>query len=248
MRYTVLTYLMGGYEKIHEVKEKSPHARYLLITDREDLKSETWEVIYDKTLTGSAANKTRDVKWHPWRYTDDETVIILDGSIGVNEPLDDIIHVFDCGGHELCMMIHPERNTVRAEMDAWIDWRCLDPNDAEKQLSIMEGARYPINSYRGLYQCCFRICRRTPSVLRWMETVAGLLTLCGKEGEFATPEQILASFALNKWWSHLPVMWVSERLINSNYLTWYLHGTDQPLIHNDFITPYAFNKPVTVWK
>ena len=72
MRYTVMTYLMGSYERLHEVEQKSPHARYLCITDREDLKSDTWEIICDKNLHGSALHKTRCVKWHPWNYTHDE--------------------------------------------------------------------------------------------------------------------------------------------------------------------------------
>ena len=245
MRYTVMTYLMGDYERLHEVKEKSPHARYLCITDREDLKSDTWEVIYDKSLTGSALNKTRFVKWHPWNYTQDEVVVMTDGSIGINKKLDKIIEAFE--GHELCMMIHPERNTVKSELVAWVDWRGLNPDDAERQLSIMEMAGYNINGYRGLYQCCFKIMRRTRTVQLWLETVAGLLIVCGRRGEFATPEQVLASFALNKWFSHLPVLWVSERILGGQYLCWYFHNSDIRFTHQELITPYAFNKPVSVW-
>ena len=245
MRYTVMTYLMGNYERLHEVKEKSPHARYLLITDREDLKSETWDVICDKSLTGSAMNKTRYVKWHPWKYTQDEVVMMIDGSIGVNGPLDDIVDAFQ--DHNLCMMIHPERNTVKSELAAWVDWRGLNPDDAERQLSIMELSGYDINGYRGLYQCCFRMMRRTPSVERWLETVAGLLTLCGKRGEYATPEQVIASYALNLYYNREDILWVSERLVNSKYLSWYFHNSDIRFTHQELITPYAYNKPVKVW-
>ena len=245
MRYTVLTYLMGNYERLHEVEGKSPHARYLCITDREDLKSETWDIIHVKDLPGTAVNKTRYVKWHPWEFTDDEVVIVIDGSIGVNRPLDDIVKAFE--GYDLCMMVHPERNTVKSEIEAWMQWRGLCPDDAERQLSIMEMNGYSLNGYRGLYQCCLRIMRRTPAVQMWLETVAGLLMLCGKGGEFATPEQVLASFALNKYFSHIPVMWVSERLVNSKYLSWYFHNSEIRFTHRELITPYAFNKPVTVW-
>lgn len=245
MRYTVLTYLMGDYERLHEVKKKSPHARYLLITDREDIKSESWEVICDKSLTGSALNKTRFVKWHPWKYTQDEVVMMIDGSIGVNGPLDDIIDAFQ--DHNLCMMIHPERNTVKSELAAWVDWRGLNPDDAERQLSIMELSGYDINGYRGLYQCCFRMMRRTPAVERWLETVAGLLTLCGKRGEYATPEQVIASYVLNLYYNREDILWVSERLVNSKYLSWYFHNSDIRFTHQELITPYAFNKPVKVW-
>ena len=244
-RYTVMTYIMGDYEKVHEVVQKSPRARYLLITDREDLRSDTWEIIYDKTLLGGAVNKTRYVKWHPWNYTDDEVVVMIDGSIGVNGPLDEVIDAFQ--GHDLCMMIHPERNTVKDEMEAWMQWRGLDPNDAERQMSLMEMTGYSLNSYRGLYQGCFRIMRRTPLVRMWLETVAGLLILSGKRGEFATPEQVLASFALNKYFSMIPVMWVSERIIDSKYMSWYFHNSDVKFTHKELITPYAFNKPVKVW-
>ena len=244
-RYTVMTYIMGDYEKVHEVVQKSPRTRYLLITDREDLRSETWEVICDKTLLGGAVNKTRYVKWHPWNYTDDEVVVMIDGSIGVNGPLDEVIDAFQ--GHDLCMMIHPERNTVKEEMEAWMQWRGLEPNDAERQLSLMEQSGYNINSYRGLYQCCFRTMRRTPQVRRYFETVAGILLLCGKHGDYATPEQVLASFVLNKLFCTLPVLWVSERLVNSKYLSWYFHNSDIRLVHRDLIPFYAFNKPVNVW-
>lgn len=245
MRYTVMTYLMGNYERLHEVEQQSPHARYLCITDREDLKSDTWKIICDKTLIGSALNKTRFVKWHPWNYTQDEVIITIDGSIGVNGPLDELVEAFQ--GHDLCMMIHPERSTVKSEIQAWMDWRGLNPDDGEKQLSLMEMAGYSINGYRGLYQCCFRMMRRTPALERWLETVAGLLTLCGKHGEYATPEQVLASFALNKFFSHIPALWVSERLLNSKYLSWYFHNSDIRFTHQELITPYAFNQPVKVW-
>ena len=245
MTYTVLTYVMGNYERLHEVVKKSPHARYLCITDREDLSSNTWEVIYVKDLPGSPLNKTRFVKWHPWSFTSDEVVIIIDGSVGVNGPLDDIVEALE--GYELGMMIHPERNTVKSEIEAWMQWRGLKPDAAERQLSIMEMSGYSLNAYRGLYQCCVRILRRTPAVQLWLETVTGLLLLCGKGGEFATPEQVIASFALNKYFSQIPVMWVSERLVNSKYLSWYFHDSDIRFVHRELIPPYAFNKPVKVW-
>lgn len=89
--------------------------------------------------------------------------------------------------------------------------------------------------------------RRTPAVERWLETVAGLLTLCGKRGEYATPEQVIASFALNLYYNREDILWVSERLVNSKYLSWYFHNSDIRFAHQELITPYAFNKPVKVW-
>ena len=145
------------------------------------------------------------------------------------------------------MMIHPERNTVKSEIEAWQQWRGLDADSAYRQLSIMEMTGYGLNGYRGLYQCCFKIMRRTPAVQMYIETVAGLLILCGKNSEYATPEQVIASFVLNKFFNRLPVLWVSENLVNSQYLTWYYHNSDIRIAHKKLIEPYAFNKPVKVW-
>lgn len=236
---------MGDYERVHEVAVKSPHARYLLITDRDELKSDTWDIICDKTLWGSAINKTRYVKWHPWHYTDDDVVVMMDGSIGINGPLDEILDAFQ--DYDLCMMIHPERNTVKSEIEAWMDWRGLEPNDAERQLTLIEMTGYSLAGYRGLYQDCFRIMRRRQLVEMWLETVAGLLMASGKNGEYATPEQVLASFALNRFFNRIPVMWITERLIDSKYLSWYYHNSNDRLTHKELIKPYAFNKPVDVF-
>ena len=38
-KYSVLTYIIGDYEKVHEIKEKSPNAEYILVTDNKELTS-----------------------------------------------------------------------------------------------------------------------------------------------------------------------------------------------------------------
>ena len=40
-RYTVITYIFGNYEKVHEVLEKDPEADYVLVTDNPNLHSDT---------------------------------------------------------------------------------------------------------------------------------------------------------------------------------------------------------------
>ena len=214
-----MTIIIGNYEMVHEIKQKSQFARYLLITDRADLKSDTWEVIYDPELQGSNFHKVMDIRWHPWRYTKDEIVVSIDGSIGVNESLDDLICQFVNGGYELSLMVHPYRATADAEYSTWISRRNYPAQHARWHRELMQRCGYDTAAYRGLYQMTMMIRRRC---------------------------RLVESFSLNKWFPAARVMWLSEMVIHSRYLTWYRHGSDQQNIPGKFIEPYGFNNRVEV--
>ena len=243
--YTVMTIIIGDYEILHEIDEKSANARYLCITDRADLQSDTWEVIYDPELRGSNFHKVMDIRWHPWRYTQDDIVISVDGSIGIHESLDPLVCEFRNGGYELALMVHPYRTTADAEYSTWISRRNYPAQRARWHREIMQRCGYDTASYHGLYQMTMMIRRRCRLVENWNNINCGLLMVAGGS-EYDRLDQVLVSFSLNKWFPEARVMWMSEMVIHSRYMTWYRHGSDQPNIPGKFIEPYGFNKRVEV--
>ena len=243
-RYTVLTYIIGDYEQVHEIKERSERATYLLITDNPNLKSETWRVICDLRLTGGPFNKVMDIRWNPWRYTNDEIVITLDGSLGVNCSLDELVDAFDAGDHELGIVIHPHRNTAAAELDVWRSFRKY--GGAGLQLTYLHGIGYDVDHCRGLYQTGFMIRRRT-LLVNTFESLVDRRLLCLGRGERDRLDQVLASATLNMAYSNMRVLWFSERLLESKFITWYGHGSNDVVHQTDLIEPYAFNHPVDVY-
>jgi len=243
-RYTVITYIIGDYEQVHEIKERSERATYLLITDNPNLKSETWKVICDLRLTGGPFNKVMDIRWNPWRYTNDEIVITLDGSLGVNCGLDDLIDAFDDGYYGLGIVIHPHRNTAAAELEVWASFR--KHNGASMQYTYLQIIGYNVERYKGLYQTGFMIRRRTPSVISFNGQVERRLLICG-QGERDRLDQVLASATLNMGYSNMRVLWFSERLLESKFITWYGHGNNDVVHQTGLIEPYAFNHPVDVY-
>lgn len=242
-RYTVLTYIIGDYEQVHEIKERSERATYLLITDNPNLKSETWRVICDLRLTGGPFNKVMDIRWHPWRYTKDEIVITLDGSLGVNGSLDELVDAFNVGNHELGIVIHPHRRTVQAELDLWASFRHYDGK--ERQERNLKPLGYDCKKYKGLYQTGFMIRRETDSIEKWVNEVLMFLSCLG-HGEYDRLDQTVASALLNRFHSAMRVLWFSERLLESKFITWYGHGSNDVVHQTDLIEPYAFNHPVDV--
>jgi len=83
-RYTILTFIIGkGYEKVHEILNKQDDVEYLLVTDDETLKSDTWKVVYDKSLLEFKTPFERcfRVRYNVFRYCSTDICITIDGSI-----------------------------------------------------------------------------------------------------------------------------------------------------------------------
>ena len=235
---------MGDYEQVHEIKERSERADYLLITDNPALKSETWKIIGDPSLTGGPFNKVMSVRWNPWKYTAADIVITVDGSLGINCNLDELVDAFNAGNHELGIVIHPHRKTIAAELEVWRTLRGYDNGAA--QIHELQERGYDVSNYRGLYQTGFMIRRWADRLSIWNQTVAALLRKSG-HGHFDRLDQTIASAMLNLFHSDMSVLWFSERLLESKFITWYGHGTNDIVHQTDLIEPYAFNRPVEVY-
>jgi hypothetical protein len=53
VNYSILTYIIGDYEVLREIKyniKDYPHIEHICVTDNPNLKSDTWKVIYDSDL------------------------------------------------------------------------------------------------------------------------------------------------------------------------------------------------------
>ena len=250
LKYTVLTYIFDHYEKVHEVGEKDPSADYVLVTDDPCLKSDTWRVVFDKTLSKlSPLGRCYEVRFHPFRYADTPIVVRVDSSIGVRRPLTSLVDRFE-GGFETgyfdrCLMIHPHRNTMPKEYEVWCAFREYPLKQAAKCMLLMERMGYDFN-YRGLYQGCFEILRDNQVNRDVNDMVFGLLCSLGSDGKIERIDQTVTSFVLNRFFSdRISVMPVAEDIItDGDLMQWYLHNTDTEIpLKRDTIPPVLFDKP-----
>lgn len=253
--YTVLSYNINNYELIHPVKVKSDRARYVMVTDDPNLKDEsgTWEVVYDDTLTGSAFDRVLQVRYNPFKYTNDKYVIKVDGSVGIEKNLDRLIDKFIDGGYDLSLMFHPTRNTIYTEYESWCRVRQYPIENANTILSFLVQAEgYDVKNYKGLCQLCYQIERDnriTRDINRY--TYALLKYLGDKITEIERVDQCIYSFVLQKYFTHTSIMWVDQRMYNGQAddapFTWYPHHSTTPFAPMDvkrMIEPYWANKRV----
>lgn len=245
MRYTVLTYIFNGYERVHEVKEKDPDADYVLVTDDPHLTSETWFVIYDPMPRYSAFAKCYTVRFHPFRYAGTPIIVRVDGSIGINKPLKPIVDEFECGKYDRCLMIHPHRNTLPDEYNVWCRTRGFSIRQAAKCMKALERMGYDLRQ-QGLYQGCFEVQRDNRTNNDINDLTFALLCLMGT-GSIERIDQTITSAIINRFYSNLKVFPVSEDIItDGNLMQWYFHNSDKPIPQKtDLIAPIFCGKPVT---
>ena len=248
-KYTVLSYNINGYELIHPVKEKSDRARYIMVTDDPDLKDEsgTWEIVVDDTLTGSTFDKCYQIRFNPFKYTDDRIVLRIDGSVGVEKSLDNLIDRFEKEPYDMSLMLHPTRNTMYDEYLAWCQNRQYSPDQANAILGFLQQAEgYPVKDYKGMAQMCFQIQvnNRLNNDLNRM-TYAYLKYLGDKESAIERVDQTIFSFICQKYFGMANIMFVDQRMYQSEYFTWYLHKSNTPFAKmdvKDMTEPYWCNK------
>lgn len=250
-RYTVLSYNINGYEIIHPVLEKSERARYIMVTDDPDLKDEsgTWEVVCDDTLTGSTFDKCYQIRFNPFKYTNDYYVLRVDGSVGIEKNLDPLIDKFIDGRYDLSLMFHPTRNTMYDEYVAWVQTRQFPLEEANYVLSFMVQAEgFNVKDYKGLAQMCYEIQTnsRLNNDLNRM-TYTFLKYLGNKSEGIHRVDQTIFSFVVQKYFNKANILWVDQRMYQGPYFQWYPHHSDQPFAPMDVKNmkePYWLNKRV----
>ena len=248
-KYTVMTYIFGGYEFPHEVMEKDPDAEYLLITDDKNLKSATWQVICDPSLAGrNPIESNYDVRLHPFRYAHTDVVVRIDGSIELKKSLAPLLKDFNDGGYDRCLMIHPARNNFAQELECWVTQRHYPQEVADRTLRMMEAWGYDLD-YQGMFQGCFEIVRDTAKNRDINRLTYHLMKYTGGEEVIDRLDQHIFSFVVNTLHRDLKVLPVSQNLITmgSKWAQWYIHKSMRPISNPGKIQPMMFNQPCECW-
>lgn len=250
VKYSVLTYNINGYEIIHNIDEElynemKEEVEFIYVTDDHSITSNTWNVVYADDLTGSTFDKCYQIRFNPFKYVHTDTVMRIDGSMGIARNIIPIFEYFDKYGYDAAVMIHPTRNTMYPEYVAWCQQRDYPPDQANKCLHFMVANNYDVLNYRGLYQYNFMIQRNDAFNNNWNNITYEILKKLATEPDTAERlDQTLGSFVLNKMFSDKKIMPVGQYICNGMFFNWYKHNSDFAMDCSDRnnIEPYLFNK------
>ena len=222
-----------------------------MVTDDPNLKDEsgTWEVVVDDSLIGSPFDRVLQVRYNPFKYTEDRYVIKIDGSVGIEGNLDALIDKFIEDGYDLSLMFHPTRNTMLEEYSAWVQTRQYPVENANYVLSFLAQAEgWNVKEWKGLCQLCYQIevNNRLTTDLNRM-TYAMLKYLGDRSSGIERVDQCIYSFVVQKYFGKAKILWVDQRMYQSQFFQWYPHHSDTPFAPMDvkkFIEPFWMNKRI----
>jgi len=243
MRYTVLTYIIGNYESVHEILEKDPEAEYLLITDNPHLRSETWKVVLDEDLSGkSVFDRCYAIRFGVFKYCHTDICLRVDASVQMHRSPKGLIDAFESGAYDMALMPHPVRYDIREEYDVWVRQRGYPRQQAERCLKAMKERGYDFGC-RGMFQGGFAITRRNETTRRIEGETLEFMRELGVNGEIERLDQTVFSYLMNLKYSHLRILPVSEQLFHSDLMGICFHGTE---IENPGI-PYDLDVADVKW-
>ena len=214
-KYSILTFIFGRYEKVREVTKIDPNAEYILVTDDKDLKSDSWNIIYDERLDNmSIIDKCYYVRYHPFEYCNTDLCFRIDGSIAIINTLDTIVDDFIASESDIMVMLNPVHNHLHSDYEQWVQTRNYPQESADKAMQLLYKLGYD-SSYRGYYQIGLSLEKHNKLTEDLDRITYSILKYLGDENSIERFDQPIWSFVLNKFFEDkIKVMPVTEYLIS----------------------------------
>lgn len=244
IKYTVLTFLFGDYDTFKEPEEYDENATYICITDRQDLQSRIWNIIYEPSLDTNeftGIQKSFYIKYHClWDYIpkDSEYIVRLDASIQIHKSLRPIIEYMKLNNYDCLLQYHNTRTDVIDEYNTWIKER-PGYNAEYKDIFIrkMFELGYDINM-PGLLGTTIQIYHIGPNVIQFVKDADNIIQQTSNYMD--NNDQCYYTYALYKNFHNLNVLYANTQIIASNFMDYCYHGSDEIMFKNHHASP-GFN-------
>lgn len=234
MKYTILTCLFGDYDTLKDPEEIDEDAKYICITDRKDLQSNVWNIIYDSFYDTDQLNgiqKSFLVKYHfiqQYISYEDEYIIRLDASIAIHKSLRPIVDFMKENNYDCLVQYHNSRTDMIDEYNAWFKERNQDVKYKDQFLRKMSKVGYDF-SQPGLLGTTIQIYKNCPQCIKFIHDMDNLI----KETEYKdNNDQCYYTYALSKNIENMNVLFTNIQIIASSYMDYCYHYSDKVMFDN----------------
>lgn len=248
-KYSVVTYIFGDYEVVHEIGcELEDDVEYILVTDNKKLKSKTWTIVIDEELNEKTVfDKVFSVRYNLFKYCHSDVCFRIDGSIEILKSLTPIVEEFLASGNDIGISAHIYRNNVVEELAIWNSFRDYPMSSVRKQINFFRNIGFE-PTRKGLVQMNFAINKRgkiTDDIDRMMYAILHYL---GDENGPDRLDQTVFSVVIDKFFPHVKCKVYSEYLLHTDYLAWHHHGKNKRIPVMEHLTkpPYFRNELVSL--
>lgn len=205
--YSVLTYIYGNKEWLHEPEHYNSNVDYICVTDDRTLKSKHWKIIYDPLKQfNSLRMKFSYVKLHPFHYVNTEHVVIIDGAVQPKTNLDPLVKT--CG-NQLLLKQHPSRTNLYDELIAWCNCRGL--SEAAMTRYVMMASVFGAKLFAGpLYETCCMVWPNIPSVVKLGDCTFNIMLKLDEPNDPWLSNQLVLAMLLQTAFTNIKVKLLNQ--------------------------------------
>lgn len=244
-RYSILTFVMGNYDRVREPLEVSENCEYVLVTDNPSLRSDTWRIKYIPSYLNDKDGFTKSfyVRYHPFEFVDTSVCIVLDASIQIMKNLDRLVSDFIDSGKSIGLSVHWNIQNSHTEYPYWVEQRGYPIEQMCRSLAFMKAVGYN-TAYKGCFETTMKI-QKNDSINNEINSIVWETLLKIGNGSADRVDQSIFSAVINTLFEGCSVFPFTRSMYQSSYLKSFHHNSDRVL--NVCITKkdfYLFNNPV----
>lgn len=217
----VVTYIFGeNAEILREPLVVDAHVDYICVTDQPSLTSEHWRIIVDEL---PQAKCTRDkmplVKYNPFKYTDADHILVIDGTLQLVNKLDAVFDQLRI--HDLLIKRHPQRTTLVDELNEWIHHRHMEVSIINKfaAMSVIDGISLTNNF---LIESCVIGYTSNNNVKSLCDAVLKYMEFLGTNGKLCITNQCPFTYIVEKFGIPYGCIQQKDFAVRYNHNSWVL--------------------------
>lgn len=245
-KYSILTFNFNNYEIFREPLEIDPDCEYVYVTDNPNFKSNVWKIVLeDKHPNASPFYKSFYVRYHPFEYVSTDTCIVIDSSMKIKKKLNNVIDDFNKSNNDIGLLLMPfHDNKPFVEIGIWNkQLKRLDNTQTQLLCSLYH--HYQMENYRGGIDAGFKIVKNNELTKKFHNTIWEHILFLKGDKDICRLDQVVLSLLLYKMYSNLNVMMFSRKWIQSPFIGYCQHGTNNEVVYNgiNWDNQYFMNQP-----
>jgi hypothetical protein len=197
-----------------------------MVTDQEQSPNSKWRYVHDKGLENSSPlYSSFFVRYHPFRYTDADVVVIVDSSIKIKHSLRPIVESFNNDFAQIALMAGNYTHD-NDKIRAWIYYNRLSRDDSIKLKQFM--TRYD-HTESGSLGNAFRMFKRSKIAERYNEHCWRCALALGNGKDPIRLDDVIASTLIDTVYRNEEVFLVDTHILRSFFMAYYRHKNNYRL-------------------
>ena len=212
----IITFNFNEYDR-PRTHYLSNHIKHIHISDK-PLIIPKWECItFNKFHDNPWANSLY-VRYHPFEFTDNEYVIVIDGSLSITSGIDELTNTFIESGCDIGVLLSHQAE-LTGRISRWISNQRIDGKELSVLSNMMRSGK--CWDYKGTIASCFKIFHKSDDVQKYLDACWYIIS----SNDMIRLDEVPATLELEKF-TNLTLMPFSTNLIQGDAFVYHHHNSN----------------------